>query len=657
MSTIHIPDDSQDLRNHLDTSVWKFVQPSETLAATQQQAPPFVLYAMISTWYESDIVEAAVRNCFAHGCERVYILDNNSPDGTADIAQKAGAVLALSYSTDFYRDELRIGLLNKTMKAITEEERHSRLWWICLDCDEFIQVPGQQRLVDWLKYLNPRCNCVGAMSFDHYPTDKPENIPGFHPAVFQPYGMLRHLYVCKNQHWKHPLLRYDNGNWNICHTRGLHAPFVKGGEKLIGPQEGLFLHHFMFREEEFTRQRLKELCQPKPELQNAYRSIVDDNRLNGEGAIKRFKNLDLIYSQQWGLAELCHAQAFKLQHGIPVRHWSKLMSARDYHPLLWHTDEESRLAADQWRAKKAIQLIQRQYPEPTNPPSKDPPPEMFRIRDVCWPQFIGFEIARNCNRATEHCRACPSADLDRYGKLDTSMSLDDNTIVACVQYAYDNGFNGHVVWHYYNEPLLSWKRLKPLILRIRESVPKSLFALWTNGDMIRRPWEEPQTNAMAIARTSSGIDPDELSVFHTCWVSNYANIDWSFLKTHVTRLITLSGALDNRKQATKESRRTSCLRPFNELILDCYGNAHLCCADWKGTAGLGNVFRDGYEKLVSDYIAMRDLVASNPMPRNCPSICKTCQIKDSSIGQLVPEMVSQQQIYVKTLQAISRSVR
>jgi hypothetical protein len=351
------------------------------------------------------------------------------------------------------------------------------------------------------------------------------------------------------------------------------------------------------------------------------------------------------------LAELCHAQAFKLKHGIPVRHWTQLMSPDDYRPLLWHAEEESQHAIIQWQSERGVQPVQRSYPEPVNPPSKDQPPEMFRVPAICWPQFIGFEIARACNRANEHCGACPSADHDRYGSLDTSTPLDDDTILDCIQYAYNNGFCGHIVWHYYNEPLLSWKRLKPLILRIREAIPQSLFTLWTNGDMIRRPWEEPQTDAMAIARTSSGIDPVELSLFHTCWVSNYAKIDWSFLNPYFTRLITLSGSLDGRKQSTITFRRFRCLRPFNELILDCYGNAHLCCADWKGTTELGNVFKDGYKKLVAAYAAMRDLVARQPMPKNCPDICKTCKIKESLIGQLVPELIPQQQAYIRALSA------
>ena len=55
------------------------------------------LFATICTWYEADVVYATVKNAFAQGCDRVFIIDNSSPDNTIEEALSAGATLARVY--------------------------------------------------------------------------------------------------------------------------------------------------------------------------------------------------------------------------------------------------------------------------------------------------------------------------------------------------------------------------------------------------------------------------------------------------------------------------------------------------------------------------------------------------------------------------------
>ena len=51
---------------------------------------PVRLFGLVGTWFEADIIEATVRNAFAQGCERVFIIDNESPDDTVERAVAAG---------------------------------------------------------------------------------------------------------------------------------------------------------------------------------------------------------------------------------------------------------------------------------------------------------------------------------------------------------------------------------------------------------------------------------------------------------------------------------------------------------------------------------------------------------------------------------------
>ena len=223
--------------------------------------------------------------------------------------------------------------------------------------------------------------------------------------------------------------------------------------------------------------------------------------------------------------------------------------------------------------------------------------------DKPWPQLLIFEITDKCNRAKEHTR-CPSGDADRYGTLDTSRPLDDLIIFDCIEYAYAHGFIGSIGYHFYNEPLLAWPRTRLLITRIRDSFPDSKHILWTNGDAIHQPGQ------------SGKIDPAELSVFNACWISNYANTNWDFLRAHI------------------------------QLVIDFFGNGHLCCRDWQGTVHIGNIFTDGFPAVVANQFRLRDVISQDPLPSSAPDICRSCTIRSGSLGIIDQEAAAQQRRYI-----------
>ena len=48
--------------------------------------PGVRMFAVLGTWMEADVVAATVRNAMTQGCERVYLVDNGSPDDTIAVA-------------------------------------------------------------------------------------------------------------------------------------------------------------------------------------------------------------------------------------------------------------------------------------------------------------------------------------------------------------------------------------------------------------------------------------------------------------------------------------------------------------------------------------------------------------------------------------------
>ena len=99
-------------------------------------------------------------------------------------------------------------------------------------------------------------------------------------------------------------------------------------------------------------------------------------------------------------------------------------------------------------------------------------------------QFLIFEICEQCHRGHEHTW-CPNRHPERFARSAGRRPVTDDQIVAIVREAYGrHGFRGLVGWHYYNEPLCAWWRLRPLLARLQREVPGFASVLWTNGDQL-----------------------------------------------------------------------------------------------------------------------------------------------------------------------------
>ena len=56
-------------------------------------------------------------NAFAQGCERVFLVDNDSRDDTVAEAVAAGAVLAETFATEQYDEVLRLEIMNRVVRT------------------------------------------------------------------------------------------------------------------------------------------------------------------------------------------------------------------------------------------------------------------------------------------------------------------------------------------------------------------------------------------------------------------------------------------------------------------------------------------------------------------------------------------------------------
>jgi hypothetical protein len=173
------------------------------------------------------------------------------------------------------------------------------VWWLYLDSDEFPEGPAGLSVAEYVATLDRRFRVVGSVCVNHLPSGKPEYVPGLHPIDFQP---LCYEFspswtpLCGQNHWKHPLQRFDRDANFIVSRPGSHWALCP--QDLTEPSGGIVTHHFQYRDEALTRAKLELTCgagSPRTALYG------EDGR---DGFSRRIRSLDAVYSQRWGDVEV-----------------------------------------------------------------------------------------------------------------------------------------------------------------------------------------------------------------------------------------------------------------------------------------------------------------------------------------------------------------
>jgi hypothetical protein len=250
-------------------------------------------------------------------------------------------------------------------------------------------------------------------------------------------------------------------------------------------------------------------------------------------------------------------------------------------------------------------------------------------------QMLNFELGSGCNLSSVHTE-CPNRSALRYASLDTSNTLDDDTIVSLATRAYNElGFTGFAGWIYYNEPLLQADRMFALMGRIKNAAPMARFLLWTNGTLV----------------------PEECGhyrQFEEVIISAYNEAGHAASKRLAASGVNVrkigSPAFDTRlHQIEPEGGKAHCLRPFVEFIIDNHGNTHLCCYDWQGKATFGNVFKEDFGVIAQRWRDQLPEIAGHGMSENAPTFCRECGYRWKHYQQHDAAIVDRARRYRKRL--------
>ncbi len=298
--------------------------------------PGFRFCAVIKTWMDEDLIEATVRNVFAHGADAVYLVDNASSDATLANATRAGATVAEVYETEVFDGRLVQSLVNAVVARESLRSGADHVWWLLLDSDEFPEGPAGQTVREYLAGLDRRFRVVGATFMNHVPSGSPEYLEGFHPIDFQP---LCYVFEpannppCPLGHWKHPLQRFDRHGQFVLSNDGAHLAF--SSDPLVEPREGIVMHHFQYRDEQFTRAKLELICGPRANRIGLHESA------GFSGFARRRRSLDAVYTQQWDALDVLPNRRVSA-HRNP-RPWSDLAGVKR-----WYERKDAEQARDEY---------------------------------------------------------------------------------------------------------------------------------------------------------------------------------------------------------------------------------------------------------------------------------------------------------------------
>jgi hypothetical protein len=299
------------------------------------------LFCIIGAWMEADVIGATVKNALTQGCERVFLVDNDSHDETVAEAERAGAVLAESFSTDKYDEVLRLEIMNRVVRTVSESEGSEHIWWLWLDADEFPHGPRGLTIREYLTGLDRRFRVVGSRFINHYPEGEPAYIPGFHPLEFQPL-CEEHRVGCQLGHRKHSLQRFDRSRPAILSDRGFHRA-TSAERPLREPTEAIYLHHFPYRDRDVTRRRLSLLCA---------NDHTGETRVQGEddaadGMVPRFETLEAVYRGDWARVRNYRFDS-EFSTAKPGR-WTDLADEIEQTPKLWYSGDDLMTATSEFR--------------------------------------------------------------------------------------------------------------------------------------------------------------------------------------------------------------------------------------------------------------------------------------------------------------------
>lgn len=253
-----------------------------------------MLYCILCVWNEEDIIASTVRHAYAQGCDKVFIIDNDSTDKTVQQAVRAGAIYHARFASKHFDEAQKTVYINKCALGLNEHSPEDKNWWLYLDADEFPDFHNGKSIKQNLSELPDDVRAVGGHACNHLPTHEPYFIPGYHPADFMPVGVIDRSSI-----WKYNLLRHDTEQPPIYARSGAHTYNTNGGA-MREADIHYIIHHFNYRKRDAIAKRLQILLARDKYGKSRIDWMDQMTRIAGgqkSGYHTRLEKLDEVYKE------------------------------------------------------------------------------------------------------------------------------------------------------------------------------------------------------------------------------------------------------------------------------------------------------------------------------------------------------------------------
>lgn len=239
-------------------------------------------------------------------------------------------------------------------------------------------------------------------------------------------------------------------------------------------------------------------------------------------------------------------------------------------------------------------------------------------------KYLAFEINDLCPLTGVH-KECPrNADPPRWAEHSQEHPIDNDLIESYLGFALEYGFDGMVNLHYYNEPMATPHRIIDLMDRL-----DAKWSIWTNGVCVDRAKE-------IFSRCADVM----ITIYPETKVGSLQDLGILEMPNVRVQRANLDGRIREDIEPRWHPRITRCNRLDWELIIDYYGNGHICCGDWRAEIWIGNANLLAPETFFDSWVWQKeklDRMLTNITKESfdtIPHVCQLCLTRSPWISQV-----------------------
>jgi radical SAM protein with 4Fe4S-binding SPASM domain len=239
------------------------------------------------------------------------------------------------------------------------------------------------------------------------------------------------------------------------------------------------------------------------------------------------------------------------------------------------------------------------------------------------PKSIEIETINRCNGL---CSFCPiNKNLD---ERDLTI-MDENLFKKILSQLKEINYSGNIGLYSNNEPFLD-KRIVRFIKMAKEALPNAYHFLFTNGTILTLENFVDVMDYLDLLIIDNYNDDLEMiapvkKIYDYCLEHNeYQKKVEIDLRLQNQILFSRGGEAKNRKRFNR--MKSSCVTPFNQMVIRPSGEVSLCCNDALGKMTLGNLNNESFLDVWygEKYTKIREKFHQQKYARENLELCKNC---------------------------------